>query len=62
MKNCENCERRNKHSEGCQVFTPKRKNCWAWTDDKGWLKKVNAAVKKYREAGGGENANKQKRI
>ena len=62
MRNCENCERRNKHKEGCQVFKKKPKDCWAWASDKDWLKKVNAAVKKYREAGGGEDANKQKRI
>ena len=45
--NCKTCERRNKISGGCQVFTSKPKNCWAWTDDKEWLEKVNVAVKEY---------------
>ena len=44
---CETCERRFKKRKGCQVFNSKPKDCWAWTDDKDWAKKVREAVKKY---------------
>lgn len=29
------------------------KDCWAWTDDKDWLKKVKQAVDEYKEMHGG---------
>lgn len=44
---CKTCERRKKRGVGCQVFKSKPKACWAWTDDKQWLKKVVAAVTEY---------------
>lgn len=44
---CRSCERRYKRKAGCQVFKSKPKQCWAWTDDKNWLKKVTAAVREY---------------
>ncbi len=51
MKDCNNCEKsfKNKNRKGCQVFIEKINNCWAWTDDKDWLTKVNNAVKEYTE-------------
>lgn len=50
MKDCNNCERRLKAENKrlwCIAFTYKPKKCWAWTDDKDWLKKVNNAVAEY---------------
>lgn len=29
------------------------KDCWAWTDDPDWAKKVKEAVEKYKEMSGG---------
>lgn len=50
MKSCSNCERRFKteRGKGCQAFTEKPKECWAWTDDPDWLRKVNRAVNNYQ--------------
>lgn len=48
--NCNNCERRWQNGEkrkGCQVLLAKRRNCWAFTTDKDWEVKVNAAVNAY---------------
>jgi len=28
-------------------------DCWAWTDDPDWAKKVKEAVEKYKEMSGG---------
>ena len=49
VNDCSNCERRfkSKAKEGCQVFKEKPENCWAWTDDKNWLKKVNKELRAY---------------
>jgi len=50
MRNCETCERRNKQNpKKCIAFRFKPKNCWAYTNDKDWLRKVIAAVKKYKD-------------
>lgn len=45
---CNTCERRS--SLGCQVFKSKPENCWAYTEDKDWLKKVDEAIKVYKES------------
>lgn len=50
---CQTCERRKKRGVGCQVFKSKPKECWAWTDDKDWLKKVKIAVEDYATRNGG---------
>jgi hypothetical protein len=45
---CNTCERRSKiNPKKCDVFLSKPKNCWAWTDDPNWLKKVRKEVKEY---------------
>ena len=50
--NCDTCERRSDmHHIGCQAFKEEPVNCWAWTDDKGWLAKVDKECKAYRESG-----------
>lgn len=46
--NCANCERRGRFEIGCQTFKEEPENCWAWTNDKDWLKKVDKACKEYR--------------
>jgi hypothetical protein len=49
--NCDTCERRGNFEIGCQVFKEEPEKCWAWTDDKGWLAKVDKECKAYRESG-----------
>ena len=47
--NCSTCARMsNMHQIGCQVFKEEPRECWAWTDDKDWLKKANKACREYR--------------
>ena len=45
---CQTCERRMASNKSCQVLKSKPDNCWAWTDDKEWLEKVNEQVRLYR--------------
>ena len=46
--NCATCERRSDmHHIGCQVFSEEPETCWAHTTDKGWLRKVEKAVRQY---------------
>lgn len=52
-KNCETCQRFNKRTKQCHVMKELIKDCWAWTDDKDWFKKVKQAVYEYKEMGGG---------
>jgi len=49
-KTCANCERSYKGGKGnrCRVFSPMPENCWAWTDDPNWDKKVKEAVERYK--------------
>jgi hypothetical protein len=49
--NCDTCERRGSYAIGCQIFKAEPENCWAWTDDKDWLAKVDKECKAYRESG-----------
>lgn len=46
MEQCKGCKRLMKNGE-CSVFKPKPKNCWAWTDDPDWAKKVREQVLRY---------------
>lgn len=48
-KNCETCQKFNKRTKQCEVMKELIKDCWAWTDDKNWLKKVKQAVNEYKE-------------
>ena len=52
-KSCETCQRFNKRIRQCKVMNELIKDCWAWTDDPDWAKKVKEAVEKYKEMGGG---------
>ncbi len=51
IKNCSTCERRDRRTNGwrCLVFAKNPENCWAWTDDPDWEKKVKEQVERYRE-------------
>lgn len=50
---CKTCQRYDRRSDKCMVMIEPFEECWAWTDDKNWLKKVKQAVKKYEEMHGG---------
>lgn len=52
--NCLDCERFIKRKGKCAVFIKKPKNCWAFTTDKDWHKKVMKAVNEYRKTHGGK--------
>ena len=52
-KSCETCQRFTKRIRQCKVMNELIKDCWAWTDDPDWAKKVKEAVEKYKEMGGG---------
>ena len=45
---CDTCERLMKNGK-CAVFSKKPKECWAWTEDPNWHKKVMTDVKKYQK-------------
>jgi hypothetical protein len=50
-KTCDTCERRQKafaRGKGCLAFIKKPDNCWAWTDDRDWERKVRVAVGRYK--------------
>lgn len=50
-RRCDTCAKRHPvNKKKCMVLKAQiglTKDCWAWTDDPLWLKKVNAATKKY---------------
>ena len=45
---CESCQRLDKKKDKCMVMMEFTENCWAWTDDKDWLRKVKKAVEEYK--------------
>lgn len=49
---CQVCQKFNKRSGKCLVMNELISDCWAWTDDKNWLRKVKEAVEEYRRQGG----------
>ena len=51
-KECRTCQRFDRRSGKCQVMKELIKDCWAWTDDKGWQRKVQKAVAEYKEIQG----------
>ncbi len=57
MHKCPTCEKRwPDDREGCQVFTECPGECWAWTDDRDWEKKIIAQMKRIY---GADAVNKQ---
>lgn len=61
MKTCDTCRKfRRKHGKAkCAVLTENiglARDCWAWTDDKGWAEKAQAAGEVYQKAKGGDKA------
>lgn len=44
---CKTCQRYDKRSDKCMVMIKPFEDCWAWTDDKNWEKKVHKDVIKY---------------
>ena len=66
LRDCFNCERRDKRTGGarCKVFFERPDNCWAWTDDPDWEKKVEEATRQYaleyakKHIGGAVNENR----
>jgi len=53
MRTCENCAKYNKAMKQCKVLKKRIiQDCWAWTDDLDWERKVKEAIKQY--AGGGK--------
>jgi len=51
-KNCLTCEKRRKTAEKCAVLEEMigmKKNCFAWTDDPNWLKKLQKESAYYEE-------------
>jgi len=52
---CQTCERRNKvRPNECQVMKKQFTECWAYTRDPYWNRKVRVAVARYEE---GKNYN-----
>lgn len=48
-KTCETCARRNLLARsGCDAFVARPENCWAWTLDKKWKRKVEQATEEYK--------------
>ena len=46
---CETCTRSSAYSKKCKVFKEPPKDCWAWTDDPNWERKVKKAVQEYSD-------------
>lgn len=57
MRTCENCAKYSKKTKQCKVLKECiKQDCWAWTDDKDWMKKVKEAVAQYSASkGAGDN-------
>ena len=50
MRTCETCTKKFFSGRDCKVLTVmigKKQECWAWSDDPDWEKKVKKAVKEY---------------
>lgn len=47
-KECKTCQRFDRGGGGCLVMKELIEDCWAWTDDKNWQRKVKKAVNDYR--------------
>lgn len=49
-KRCISCARRYKQTRGirCRVFLEIPDNCWAWTDDQDWDKKIKEDIERYK--------------
>lgn len=52
-KDCKICQRFNKKTGECMVMIELINDCWAWTDDPDWAKKVKKTVEEYKKMGGG---------
>lgn len=50
---CLTCTKFDKRKNRCLVMKELIEDCWAWTDDKNWLKGVKKAVAEYRGQSGG---------
>ena len=50
---CKTCQRFNKKIGECMAMIELINDCWAWTDDKNWEKKVKQAVDGYKKMHGG---------
>ncbi|RQD77353.1 MAG: hypothetical protein D5R97_02560 [Candidatus Syntrophonatronum acetioxidans] len=51
QKRCETCAKNTPADNACQVLTKRiglEQDCWAWSDNPDWEKKVNEAVKAYK--------------
>ena len=49
---CKTCQRYDRRSGKCMVMIEPFEDCWAWTNDKNWQRKVRQAVGEYRKAQG----------
>jgi hypothetical protein len=49
-KNCDTCTKKTPAGKRCRVLKEmigKNEECWAWSDDPDWEKKVKKAVQEY---------------
>ena len=46
---CETCTRSSAYSKRCKVFKEPPQDCWAWTDDPDWERKVKKAIQEYSD-------------
>ena len=44
---CKTCQRYDRRSGKCMVMIELINDCWAWTNDKQWARKVKKAVMEY---------------
>lgn len=50
MKTCNTCSKWHKRKRQCLVLKEIiEEDCWAWSDDKFWFKKVMDATENYRK-------------
>lgn len=50
-RRCDTCQKLKVNGK-CAVLKEnlgQERDCWAWTSDPGWEKKVNEAIKEYKE-------------
>lgn len=51
MRTCKTCTKKFLSGRGCKVLTVmigKKQECWAWSDDPNWEKKVKKEVQEYK--------------